>query len=68
LRRFIGKTLRILVEEQNADGLWTGHSSNYLLVTFPGEGVRSGDFVDVTITAAERSRLLGEIENHLEEE
>lgn len=67
-RRFIGKTLRILVEEQNADGLWTGHSSNYLLVTFPGEGVRSGDFVDVTITAAERSRLLGEIEIHNEEE
>lgn len=67
-RRFVGQTLRILVEEQTKDGLWTGHSSNYLLVTFPGEGVRSGDFVDVTITAAERSRLLGEIEIHNEEE
>lgn len=67
-RRFVGQTLRILVEEQTKDGLWTGHSSNYLLVTFPGENIRSGDFVDVKITSAERSRLLGEIENHLEEE
>lgn len=67
-RRFVGQTLRILVEEQTKDGLWTGHSSNYLLVTFPGENIRSGDFVDVKITSAERNRLLGEIENHLEEE
>lgn len=67
-RRFVGQTLRILVEEQTKDGLWTGHSSNYLLVTFPGENIRSGDFVDVKITSAERNRLLGEIETHLEEE
>lgn len=67
-RRFVGQTLRILVEEQTKDGLWTGHSSNYLLVTFPGENIRSGDFVDVKITSAERNPLLGEIENHLEEE
>ena len=59
-RRFVGQTLRILVEEQTKDGLWTGHSSNYLLVTFPGENIRSGDFVDVKITSAERNRLLGE--------
>lgn len=67
-RRFVGQTLRILVEEQTKDGLWIGHSSNYLLVTFPGENIRSGDFVDVKITSAERNRLLGEIETHLEEE
>lgn len=67
-RRFVRQTLRILVEEQTKDGLWTGHSSNYLLVTFPGENIRSGDFVDVKITSAERNRLLGEIETHLEEE
>lgn len=67
-RRFVGQTLRILVEEQTKDGLWTGHSSNYLLVTFPSENIRSGDFVDVKITSAERNRLLGEIETHLEEE
>lgn len=67
-RRFVDQTLRILVEEQTKDGLWTGHSSNYLLVTFPGENIRSGDFVNVKITSAERNRLLGEIETHLEEE
>lgn len=67
-RRFVGQTLRILVEEQTKDGFWTGHSSNYLLVTFPGENIRSGDFVDVRIISAERNRLLGEIETHLKEE
>lgn len=67
-QRFVGKTLRILVEEQNKDGLWTGHSSNYLFVTFPGEGIRSGDFVDVKLTEAGKNQLLGEIISNSEEE
>lgn len=67
-KRFIGKIMRILVEEQGKDGLWTGHSSNYLLVSFPGEGVRSGDFVDVKIVEASRTHLLGERIYNSEEE
>lgn len=67
-QRFVGKTLRILVEEQNKEGLWTGHSSNYLFVAFPGEGIQSGDFVDVKLTEAGKNRLLGEIISNSEEE
>jgi len=67
-QRFVGKTLRILVEEQNKDGLWTGHSSNYLFVAFPGEGLHSGDFVDVKLTEAGKNYLLGEIISNSEEE
>lgn len=67
-KRFVGQTLRVLVEEQNKDGLWTGHSSNYLFVTFPGEGLCSGDFVRVTIASAEHGRLLGECIQNSEEE
>ena len=67
-QRFVGKTLRILVEEQNKEGLWTGHSSNYLFVAFPGEGIQSGDFVDVKLTEAGKNRLLGEIISNIEEE
>lgn len=67
-QRFVGKTLRILVEEQNKDGLWNGHSSNYLFVAFPGEGLRSGDFVDVKLTEAGKNYLLGEIISNSEEE
>lgn len=67
-QRFVGKTLRILVEEQNKEGLWTGHSSNYLFVTFPGEGIQSGDFVDVKLTEAGKNHLLGEIISNSEEE
>ena len=57
--RFIGQTLRILVEEPTADGAWTGHSSNYLYVTFTGEGIQSGDFVDVKLTELTKNRLHG---------
>ena len=67
-QRFVGKTLRILVEEQNKEGLWTGHSSNYLFVAFPGEGIQYGDFVDVKLTEAGKNRLLGEIISNSEEE
>lgn len=67
-QRFVGKTLRILVEEQNKEGLWTGHSSNYLFVAFSGEGIQSGDFVDVKLTEAGKNRLLGEIISNSEEE
>ncbi|MEE0434547.1 MAG: tRNA (N(6)-L-threonylcarbamoyladenosine(37)-C(2))-methylthiotransferase MtaB [Peptococcaceae bacterium] len=66
--RFVGQTLRILVEEQDTDGLWMGHSSNYLMVHFPGEAIASGDFVDVRITAVEKNRLLGEMINQVKEE
>ena len=57
--RFIGQTVRILVEEPTADGAWTGHSSNYLYVTFTGEGIQSGDFVDVKLTELTKNRLQG---------
>lgn len=67
-QRFVGKTLRILVEEQNKEGLWTGHSSNYLFVAFPGEEIQSGDFVDVKLTEAGKNHLLGEIISNSEEE
>lgn len=67
-QRFVGKTLRILVEEQNKEGLWTGHSSNYLFVAFPGEGIQSGDFVDVKLTEAGKNHLLGKIISNSEEE
>ena len=59
ISRFIGQTLRILVEEPTADGAWTGHSSNYLYVTFTGEGIQSGDFVDVKLTELTKNRLHG---------
>lgn len=57
--RFIGQTVRILVEEPTVDGAWTGHSSNYLYVTFTGEGIQSGDFVDVKLTELTKNRLQG---------
>lgn len=60
-RRFLGQTLEILVEEQLEDGSWTGHSSNYLYVIFPGGGLHSGDLVSVKLTEVGRGRLQGEL-------
>ena len=66
-KRFVGKTLTILVEEPMEDGSWTGHSSNYLFVNFTGEGIASGQFVDVRITEAGKNRLIGVVETTKEE-
>lgn len=66
-KRFVGKTLTILVEEPMVDGSWTGHSSNYLFVNFTGEGIASGQFVDVRITEAGKNRLIGVVETTKEE-
>ena len=49
------------------DGSWTGHSSNYLFVNFTGEGIASGQFVDVRITEAGKNRLIGVVETTKEE-
>ena len=67
-RRFLGQTLHVLVEEEVDDNLWIGHSSNYLYVTFPGEGLHSGDLVDVRLTDVSRNRLQGEIIQSVKEE
>lgn len=64
---FVGQSLRILVEEQDAVGAWTGHSSNYLLVNFTGEDIASGQFVDVRITETDGNRLIGVVETNSEE-
>lgn len=59
MKKFIGKTLPVLMEVNRAD-YSLGHTSNYLLVKVPGE-YQSEDLVDVTITDVSYPYCLGEV-------
>ena len=47
--KFLGQTVDIIVEEI-IDGKCVGHSSNYLLVSFPSINNKPNDLVKVKIT------------------
>ena len=59
MKKFIGKTLPVLMEVNHTD-YSLGHTSNYLLVKVPGE-YQSEDLVDVTITDVSYPYCLGEV-------
>ena len=59
LRSCVGKTLPVLFETQE-DGLWQGHSDNYMLVRSEGENLR-GLVKNVKITAVNGDTLVGVI-------
>lgn len=55
----LGCTLQVLFETEK-DGLWYGHSENYLEVSVPGEDIH-GRVCAVEITGRSGSRLLGRV-------
>ena len=59
MKKFIGKTLPVLMEVNRTD-YSLGHTSNYLLVKVPGE-YQSEDLVDMTITDVSYPYCLGEV-------
>ena len=59
MKKFIGKTLPVLMEVNRTD-YSLGHTSNYLLVKVPGE-YQSEDLVDVTIADVSYPYCLGEV-------
>lgn len=64
LSRFVGKTVRVLVESQGRSGedYLTGKCDEYIIVEFKGNNKLIGNFVNVKITKAMNWALLGEIE------
>ena len=40
MQRFVGQQMLVLCEEQDKYGLWTGHTDNYLKVSFTGDATR----------------------------
>ena len=57
LEESLGQTLPVLFETE-ADGLWTGHSDSYVLVSAPGENLR-GSVRQVHITERRGDQLFG---------
>ena len=55
----LGQTLPVLFETE-ADGLWTGHSDSYVLVSAPGENLR-GSVRQVLITERRGDQLFGHL-------
>ena len=62
LNRFVGKTLRVLIEEKSKkDGFLLGHSYENIIVEFEGNEALIGSFCDVNITDSMNWALKGKL-------
>ena len=61
LRSCIGSRLSVLFETQQ-DGLWTGHSDSYVLVSAPGENLR-GQIRQVLVSEVRGEQLFGHLDD-----
>lgn len=59
-QRFVGRTLRVLVEGKRREGLLGGLTDNYLEVRFAGSSQWSGSFVNVQVSGFRDGLLYGE--------
>lgn len=61
-KRFIGRTLRVLVSGVGkAEGTLTGKSSEYIIVEFVGDKSLIGQFVNVKVTQSRNWSVFGEL-------
>jgi threonylcarbamoyladenosine tRNA methylthiotransferase MtaB len=60
-RRFVGSKLKVLLEENSADGRMRGYSRNYLRVLTAGNIELSNCEVEVEASLAEGAQLVGQI-------
>ncbi|HSN49316.1 MAG TPA: MiaB/RimO family radical SAM methylthiotransferase, partial [Flavobacterium sp.] len=59
---FIGKTTEVLIEKvsKKSENDWSGRNSQSIVVVFPKENYKIGDFVNVKITSCTSGTLKGE--------
>ena len=61
-KRFIGRTLRVLVDGKGkSEGFMTGKSREAVIVEFEGDESLIGKFIDLKITDAKNWAVTGEI-------
>jgi len=60
-QRFIGRRLRVLLEESTADGELGGYSRNYVRVLTRGPAIQTNQELEVEASIAKGARLVGEI-------
>lgn len=59
LETYIGKTVEVLFEEQDKDGFYKGHTANYIMVKAKYNKDVSGEILNVNITKALDTELIG---------
>ena len=59
-RQFLNKEVEVLVEQQDSEGLWEGHTPNYLLVKFSSEQDWTNKIVTVRIVEIGENFAYGE--------
>ena len=59
LETYIGKTVEVLFEEQDKDGYYKGHTANYIMVKAKYNKDVSGEILNVNITKALDTELIG---------
>ncbi|NUM33253.1 MAG: tRNA (N(6)-L-threonylcarbamoyladenosine(37)-C(2))-methylthiotransferase MtaB [Candidatus Brocadiae bacterium] len=62
LEGFLGKTIRVLVEQQEKDRIFSGLDEHYVRVQFVGSQEQIGHFVSVKILETEKDYLKGILE------
>ena len=61
----VGKSVKVLMEEQNESGLFQGFTENYVKVVVSTESDLSNEFVEVELTEiSQRNLVIGEILNN----
>jgi len=60
-RKYLGRTLKVLAEQKTVEGLWEGHTPNYLKVYFPSDQDVRGKILPVELIEYEGDHLLGEV-------
>lgn len=58
---FLGRSLEVLVETEGEDGVWEGHTDNYLKVRFKGTGDLRGRLVPVLLDELKGDSLWGHL-------
>lgn len=62
--KFLGQTLRVLTEEQNARGRWVGFSDNYVKVALPQNQSGPNQLMAVHIEKVEREYAVGRVDEN----
>jgi len=61
-QEFVGQTVEVLIEKasKRSQNDWSGRNSQSIVVVFPKENYKVGDFVNVKITSCTSGTLIGE--------
>jgi threonylcarbamoyladenosine tRNA methylthiotransferase MtaB len=58
-RRFLGRKLRVLIEEQNEQGQWLGFSDNYIKVTMASENLTANSLLQTRLASVAEHTAIG---------